>query len=509
MSSISLRSLCDRLPMGDEAAREACEVCYRAVFEAVSDPCLVVNRQGRIASANPAAGKLYGVDPATLPGQPLAEFIAEAPPAGRLFHERPETLVAAGFQRIDGRHFIGEASVAFIGANESELAILVVRDVTEVRETRSRVESLQASERLWQFALEGHGDALWDWNLESGEIHVSPSFQAIIGWPDERPLRGNDIWPARIHPDDLRRAMGAFAAHLSGARPITEVQCRLRLEDDSYRWVAVRGKIMERDEQGQARRMIGSVRDIHDNFLSAEQEKRQQRELERAARLIHLGEMASALAHELNQPLTALRNFSAVALRRLDELGADPAGLREPLQMIADQALRAGDIVHQVRGFVRKGGRVVTPVAINEVVRSVRRLMQFDARAHGVQCQLDLADALPPVLADQGQLEQVLGNLIKNGIDAMSLMPRARILRVSTRLNPEGQVEVAVADTGPGLAEAVRADPFAPFATTKPDGVGLGLAICRTIIENHAGRMWVEAGDCGGATFFFSLPPAP
>lgn len=390
-------------------------------------------------------------------------------------------------------------------AGRPERFIATFRDLTAAR---ARIDHLQASARLWQFALEGHGDALWDWSLVTGEIDVSPSFRAIVGWQDGRPLCGNDIWPERLHPDDLRKAMAAFSAHLAGDRPITEVEFRLRVEDGSYRWLALRGKIMERDADGRPLRMIGTVRDVHDRYLGIEREKRQEQELARAARLIHVGEMASALAHELNQPLTALRNFSGVALRRLEELGAAGARIREPLKMIAEQALRAGEIVHRVRGFVRKGGLVAAPVAINGVVRSTVRFAEFEARAHAVHFVLELADALPMVQADQVQLEQVLSNLIKNGIDAMSAIPGERILQIRSRLGADGVVEVAVIDCGEGLAEAVRSDPFAPFATTKPDGVGLGLAICRTIIENHGGRLWVESSTARGSTFCFALPSA-
>lgn len=379
----------------------------------------------------------------------------------------------------------------------------VYRDIHEARSLR---DALQASERLWQFALEGHGDALWDWTLESGEINVSQTFRAIIGLPADRPLRGNDIWPSRLHPDDVRAAVAAFSAHLAGVRPITEVEFRLRTEDGAYRWVALRGKIMERDRNGKPLRMIGTVRDVHDHYLSAEREMRQQQELARAARLIHVGEMASALAHELNQPLTALRNFSAVAMRRLDELGAAGERIREPLQLIAEQALRAGEIVHRVRGFVRRDGLLSAPIAINGVVNDIVRFMEFEARAHAVQWQLVLAEPSLWVQGDQVQLEQVLSNLAKNAIDAMSEVEGERLLQVVTRLGADGMVEVAVSDSGGGLADSVRDDPFAPFVTTKPDGVGLGLAICRTIIENHGGRMWVERSTRRGTTFCLSLP---
>ena len=376
----------------------------------------------------------------------------------------------------------------------------------DVSVARAEIENLRKSERLWRFALEGHGDARWDWSIDGGEIYVSPSFRSIIGLCGNRPVRGNDIWPERLHPVDLRRALAVFDAHLRGREPIADVEFRLRCEDGTYRWVAVRGKVMERNAAGKALRMTGTVRDVHDRHLAIEREQHQAQELARAGRLIHMGEMATALAHELNQPLTAIRNFSGVVLRRLDAVGplADP--IREPLQMIAQQALRAGEIVHRVRGFVRKGRPVTAPVDIGRVVRSVVRFMQPDLGANNIRVVVDLAEGLPPVLADHVQLEQVLSNLVRNAIDAMSALTGERVLRLTARPGADGCVELAVSDYGPGLADAIRAAPFMPFVTTKPDGVGLGLPICRTIVENHGGRLWVERSSPAGTTFCFTLP---
>lgn len=179
------------------------------------------------------------------------------------------------------------------------------RDVSRAHE---EIENLRKSERLWRFALEGHGDARWDWCIDDGEIHVSASFRSIIGLCGSSPVRGNDIWPERLHPADLRRAMAVFDAHLRGREPIADVEFRLRCEDGAYRWSAVRGKVMERNAAGKALRMTGTVRDVYDRHLAVEREKRQAQELAHAGRLIHVGEMATALAHELNQPLTAIRN---------------------------------------------------------------------------------------------------------------------------------------------------------------------------------------------------------
>ncbi|WP_374489936.1 ATP-binding protein [Zoogloea sp.] len=248
------------------------------------------------------------------------------------------------------------------------------------------------------------------------------------------------------------------------------------------------------------------VRDVHEAHMRAALEQHQQRELAHAARLIHAGEMASALAHELNQPLTAIRNFSGVVQRRLEQMGDAARTVREPVQMIAEQALRAGEIVHRIRGFVRKGVPVTAPLNLNEVVRDVIRFNEADARAHGVEIQVLLAEDLPRLNADRLQLEQAISNLVRNGIESMLELPGQRLLRISSSLTVDQQLELRVSDQGGGLAPALAHDPFAPFVTTKPHGMGLGLAICRTIIENHGGRIWVANNSARGCTFCFSLP---
>ncbi|NTV10347.1 MAG: PAS domain S-box protein [Zoogloea sp.] len=246
------------------------------------------------------------------------------------------------------------------------------------------------------------------------------------------------------------------------------------------------------------------VRDAQALRQQAERELRQQRELIQAGRLMQIGEMASALAHELNQPLTAMRNFSALCLRRLD-LGATADALREPLQMIADQALRAGEIVHRMRTFVRRGTNRMVALDLKEVVEQAMRLTEFEAREHNVSIHLELADDLPAVRGDRIQLEQVFLNLAKNGIEAMRDTPGERRLVIRAEAPAGADIHCSVLDVGAGLPAQVAGELFAPFVSTKVDGLGLGLAICRSIVENHGGRLWATPNGARGTAFHFTL----
>jgi two-component system sensor kinase FixL len=219
-----------------------------------------------------------------------------------------------------------------------------------------------------------------------------------------------------------------------------------------------------------------------------------------------MGEMASALAHELNQPLTAIINY-AQATRRLVGEGGDEVhtSLESLLDKIVQQGSRAGQIIHRLRQFIAKGETERTLEDLNAVIEEASALALIGAAGKGITVRRMFEDGLPPVLIDKIQIHQVVTNLIRNSIDALGGIDRGQILNRTHRPSP-AQIEIAVADTGPGLAPEVAARLFQPFVTTKPDGMGIGLSICRTIVEAHGGKLWASENPGGGAVFSLSLP---
>lgn len=247
----------------------------------------------------------------------------------------------------------------------------------------------------------------------------------------------------------------------------------------------------------------------------AEKNARERRkEMNHVARLSILGEMASNLAHELNQPLGAIANYARGCTRRLEMGTVEPAQLAEVTRAIAEQADRAGQIIARIRNFVRKRASQLEPTAVNEAVHAAVALCVGQARNGNTAIVRDLADDLPPVLADRVQIEQVVLNLVKNALDATQDVPggtadaSVRTVTVRTGRDEKGRVEVAVADQGHGISEEARARLFDPFFTTKPGGMGLGLSICRTIVEAHGGHLWATDNPGGGAVMRFVLPVA-
>lgn len=231
-----------------------------------------------------------------------------------------------------------------------------------------------------------------------------------------------------------------------------------------------------------------------------------QAELAHVSRLTEMGQMAAGLAHEVNQPLTAAMNYLQATRRLLrnPEIAADRAiGI---VQSALAQIGRAADIVRRLREFVRKDEGERRPENLRAVVGEAAALALIGARERGIQVRLGAAaPKLPTVRIDRVQIQQVIVNLMRNAIEAMSGSAR-RELSVAIAAEADGMVAVRIADTGPGIAPEIADRLFQPFVTTKPQGMGVGLWICRTIIEGHGGKLWVEANPEGGAVFSFTVP---
>ncbi|UCC83134.1 MAG: PAS domain S-box protein [Gemmatimonadota bacterium] len=242
-------------------------------------------------------------------------------------------------------------------------------------------------------------------------------------------------------------------------------------------------------------------------LLEREQELRQR--LTHLTRVSILGEMASGIAHEVNQPLTAVATYAQACRRLLDAGMTDSTELLDVLQRISDEAQRAGDIIHHLKDLVR--GREANRMEsdINELIHDVERLASVDARLRGVTLRLELASDLPTVVVDRVQIQQVVLNLIRNGIDALKATDAEhKEVVVRSIAGDSNEVQVAVSDNGTGLPENVEDSLFEPFFTTKEDGMGMGLSISRSIVTSHGGRLWFSRNPERGTTFFFTVPAA-
>jgi two-component system sensor kinase FixL len=256
---------------------------------------------------------------------------------------------------------------------------------------------------------------------------------------------------------------------------------------------------------GKRRLFTGFIRDITERQGTEQRLQDLQSELLHVSRLSAMGQMAAALAHELNQPLTAIMNYVKAATRTMSALeGPQIEKAREWMEKATNQTARAGQIIRHLRDFIEKRESSRSYENLNKVVEEAIALGLVGSGDANVKVRLELDPSVPPTLIDKVQIQQVLINLIRNGIEAMQDSPR-RDLTIRTATDPDA-VEVGVSDSGPGLSEEVAARVFQPFVTTKEKGMGIGLTICQSIIEAHNGRIWATPNANGGVEFLFRLP---
>ena len=250
----------------------------------------------------------------------------------------------------------------------------------------------------------------------------------------------------------------------------------------------------------------GFIRDLTERQETEARLQELQSELVHISRLTAMGEMASALAHELNQPLSAMANYLKGSVRLLDIDPLPRERLEEALRKAGDQALRAGDIIRRLREFVSRGETERRIESLPKLIEEAGALALVGAKEHGVRVRFVFDPKVERVLVDRVQIQQVLLNLIRNAIEAMDEVSTPRLLDIAVDPATSGMIQVSVSDSGPGVSDAVAAQLFQPFVTSKPTGMGVGLSISRTIIESHGGRIWVESPPGGGARFCFTLP---
>jgi two-component system sensor kinase FixL len=260
---------------------------------------------------------------------------------------------------------------------------------------------------------------------------------------------------------------------------------------------------------GDRRTFTGFIRDVSRRKAAEAKLQQQQAEIAHVTRLNTVVAMASAIGHELNQPLTAIMSYAQACQRMLASSESVPGELRHAMDMVVAQTQRAGEIIRHVKDFTRKGESLRSEQDINRLVLAAIDFQAHEARRNRVTIRSDLDAKLPLILVDRIQIEQVVLNLMRNSMQAIvDAGMSEREVTVSTTLNDAGVVQVSVTDTGPGIPAVVAKRLFEPFVTSKTNGMGVGLTICRSIINAHGGKLWAVSDPGRGAAFHFTLPPA-
>ena len=314
-------------------------------------------------------------------------------------------------------------------------------------------------------------------------------------------------WARGVHGQDFEHCLEVYTRSF-GTRQAFVMEYRLRRHDGEYRWMLDTG-VPRFAPDGAFLGYIGTCIDITERKQSELEITQQRNELAHLSRVTMLGELSGSLAHELNQPLTAILSNAQAAQRFLARDNADLDNVREILKDIVAEDKRAGEIIRRLRLLLKKGEVQQQPLDVNEIVLEVLKLVHSDLVNHGVDAHTELAPGLPAVKADRVQLQQILLNLVMNACDAMAGVPAGdRKFIVRTGPADGDGVCISIADHGPGIAPDKVQEVFEPFFSTKPQGMGLGLAICRSIVASHGGKLWAANNPERGATFHFTLPIA-
>jgi PAS domain S-box-containing protein len=365
-------------------------------------------------------------------------------------------------------------------------------------------EALQKSEGRYQALVAALPYGILEVDLAGRILVANPALGQMLRSHESR-LRERPVEDLFEDPETAAEPR-ALSDH-SGLSPMSYMG-RLRRADGG--WIDARVDwVCKRDTRGQPAGHIAVVTDVTEQKQAEETSRKQQERLQLVSRLITVGEMASTLAHELNQPLASIVNFNMGCVRRIRSGSWNAPDLLGALEQASAQAERAGQIIQRIRDMVAKREPTRTALDVNAVIRELAHLVEMDAAKKGVRVVLDLAPRLPPVRADRVMIEQVILNLVKNAVEAMEQSdPEQRQVTVRSSLNGGEAVEIALSDRGIGVPQELCDGQFTPFFTTKRDGMGLGLSICRSIVEFHDGRLTADRNPHGGSTFRFTLPMA-
>ncbi|HYI93277.1 MAG TPA: ATP-binding protein, partial [Bryobacteraceae bacterium] len=368
-------------------------------------------------------------------------------------------------------------------------------------------ETLREREARIKLAAESADLAFWVIYPEQNTAWMSDKGRAIYGFDSNQPL-SRDLICARVHPDE-RAAVHAAFDHACASLGVFESEHRLVLPYGKTRWVIVRGRCLQ-DEHGNLLELIGVTIDVSAQKQADLQLQIQREEMSHLNRVALMGEITASVAHELNQPLTAIANNASAARRFLERGNIDPALLQQLLQDMVADSQRAGEVIRGIRALVQKDKQVVRSVLnLNAVIADTLRLVSSDILLRESVVTTEMDHSLPQVEAAPVQIQQVLLNLIMNALDAVEGLPPAeRRIIVTTRSLKGERAEVSVRDFGAGLPKDQPDKVFDHFFSTKQTGMGMGLTIVRSIIEMHGGKITAENAPDRGARFSFHLPAA-
>ncbi|MEO6634831.1 MAG: PAS domain S-box protein [Devosia sp.] len=493
---------------------------YRAIFDSAVEAIAVFDADGVIHSANPAADRLFGYEPGTIVGCGITMLLPEPAPSGLGAHVDSYGLaglrgIVGTVREVAGRRKNGtvipiDLSIAEWECEGNTCFTGVMRDISRRKEAEAALASNEAHlANLYAQTAAG----LAETDRAGHFLSVNDRYCEIVGRSREAllKLRLQDI----VHPEDQQPNQPLYSRLTAAGAPLLIDERYLR-GDGSTVWVTKTASPIGNEGSEPIALLVAidvTERKLAEQALKESEERLRalQNEFAHLARVNDLGEMAAAIAHEINQPLTAIANYLHSGQMFVDGRPAANAlaDAREAMANAAEQGSRAGTIVRSLRDFARKSVGSRSIERADNLVDTAMALALLDAAVKGISVEHQAGAGEAMVEVDAVQIEQVLVNLFRNSIEAMSMNPKRtpRRLTIATKtLLPEHVVQFCVADTGPGIAPDLRDRLFDPFVTSKPKGMGMGLSVCRRIIESHGGNVELASNSTSGATFKVTLP---
>jgi two-component system sensor kinase FixL len=495
---------------------------FRLVVEAAPNAMVMVDVEGLIALVNTKTEQVFGYPRAELLGRPVEMLVPERfrrqhPGLRAAFFQNPAARPMGAGRDLFGRKQNGSEFPIEIGLNpidtdEGPMVLSAIIDITERKAAESSLRESEHRSRSLAAIVESSDDAIISNSLEGVVTSWNKSAERIFGYAAHEMI-GQSILRLAIpgHGDEMIEILN----RIKRGERVDHYETKRRRRDGSNVYVSLTVSPI----YDIANRLAGAskvARDITASTLAnaalRDSQARLQElnsELLHVSRLSAMGEMASALAHELNQPLAAISNYMKGS-RRLLAASPDPNASRieAAMEKAAEQAIRAGQIIRRLRDFVARTESERSVESVARLIDEASALGLIGARERGVSLRFELDPADDLVFADRVQIQQVLVNLFRNAAEAMAEAAKREIIVSNARVAGD-MIEIAVSDTGVGLTDTVLSNLFKPFYTTKETGMGVGLSISRSIIEAHGGRMHAERNETGGATFRITLPAAP
>ncbi|MDV6341049.1 PAS domain S-box protein [Nitrosomonas sp. Is24] len=489
---------------------------FKVLFDAMADAMVLIESDGRIVLMNPAALQLFGFSENELEGltidRPIApRYRKQYQHYQALFFNKPVKLpMGSGTEFIvldrSGQEMLLDVSLSPV---ELQQQLYVLITLTVPRQRQKTENALRESEERLRLAKQAAGFGIFDYNFKRSIVYWDEQMRRFWSGYTGKTI-SYEGFVAMIHPDDRADRQAAIDYAMDSASR-GEYKAEYRVVDPvdgTERWISVVGRVYF--EADCANRLVGIAQDVTEQKILRKKLGMQRDEAEKILKQQVAAHTASTIAHELNQPLTAISAYSEVVLHALQSNDLNVKNLKKALEGCVEQAQRAGHSLHELIAFLQQGELLAESLDLNDVIREALDIASNDGYER-FRSKLNLEKNLPAVQCNRTQVQKVLVNFFRNAVEAMRTVD-SPILTITTKaqtLNEKSIALVIVQDSGPGLDQTMAKRIFEPFFTTKPSGIGMRLTISRALIKDNGSQLWVDADTKTGAKFHFTLPFGP